>query len=157
MRMYYTKPELKDLSQGARIAFVRQFRKMTQDDVALKLGVEGANRRRIMTRYEKGQRNPNEDRTLEISQILNVNYNAIKRYDFKDPVDICYILLWLDELMPKYKMDIPNLFDTDNNNVDAIKKVLSELEIMRNKRSSKEISYEDYIEWKIGYEVRKDG
>ena len=59
--------------------------------------------------------------------------------------------------MPKYKMDIPNLFDTDNNNVDAIKKVLSELEIMRNKRSSKEISYEDYIEWKIGYEVRKDG
>ena len=41
--------------------------------------------------------------------------------------------------------------------VDAIKKVLSELEIMRNKRSSKEISYEDYIEWKIGYEVRKDG
>ena len=157
MRMYYTKPELKDLSQGARIAFVRQFRKMTQDDVSGKLGIAGDNKRRTMTRYEKGQRNPNEDRTFEISQILNVNYNAIKRYDFKDPVDICYILLWLDELMPKYKMDIPNLFDADNNNVDAIKKVLSELEIMRNKRSSKEISYEDYIEWKIGYEVRNDG
>lgn len=38
MRLYYIRPELRDLSQGSRIAFVRQFRHMTQDEVAGKLG-----------------------------------------------------------------------------------------------------------------------
>lgn len=33
MRVIYSKPELKDLSQGSRIAFIRQFRYMTQDEV----------------------------------------------------------------------------------------------------------------------------
>ena len=37
MRILYTKPELVDLSQGSRIAFARQFRFMTQDDVSDKL------------------------------------------------------------------------------------------------------------------------
>ena len=31
MRVIYSKPELKDLSQDSRIAFIRQFRYMTQD------------------------------------------------------------------------------------------------------------------------------
>lgn len=30
MRLIYTKPKLRDLSQGLRIAFVRQFRFLTQ-------------------------------------------------------------------------------------------------------------------------------
>lgn len=34
MRLMYLKPVLRDLSQGSRIAFVRQFRRMTQDDVS---------------------------------------------------------------------------------------------------------------------------
>lgn len=70
MRLMYTKPKLRDLSQGARIAFVRQFRLMTQDDVSDKLRLTGECKRRTMTRYEKGDRNPKEDRTLEIAQIL---------------------------------------------------------------------------------------
>lgn len=39
MRLLYTKPELKDLSQGSRIAFVRQLRLMTQDEVFDKLEI----------------------------------------------------------------------------------------------------------------------
>lgn len=83
MRLLYTKPELNDLSQGSRIAFARQFRLMTQDEVSDKLGLTGECKRRTMTRYEKGGRNPKEDRTLEIAQILNVNYNAIKNMILK--------------------------------------------------------------------------
>lgn len=37
MRVIYSKPELKDLSQGSRITFIRQFRYMTQDEVSDKL------------------------------------------------------------------------------------------------------------------------
>lgn len=37
IRLIYTKSKLKDLSQGSRIVFIRQFRLMTQDDVSDKL------------------------------------------------------------------------------------------------------------------------
>ena len=84
MRILYTKPELVDLSQGSRISFARQFRFMTQDDVSDKLGLTGECKRRTMTRYEKGNRNPKDDRTSEIAKILDININAIKKYDIKD-------------------------------------------------------------------------
>ena len=60
------KPELKDLSQGSRIVYIRYYRGMTQHEVADMLGVQHDNKRRIMTRYEKGQRNSKEDRTRNI-------------------------------------------------------------------------------------------
>ena len=69
-----SKPELKDLSQGSRIAYVRYYRGMTQHQVADMSGVQHDNKRRIMTRYEKGNRNPKESRTREIAKILNVSY-----------------------------------------------------------------------------------
>lgn len=65
MRVIYSKSELKDLSQGSRIAFIRQFRYMTQDEVSDKLGLTGECKRRTMTRYEKEDRNPKSDRTNE--------------------------------------------------------------------------------------------
>ena len=74
MRLIYTKPKLKDLSQGSRIAFARQFRLVTQDNVSDKLGLTGECKRRTMTRYEKGERNPKDDRTLEIANILTILY-----------------------------------------------------------------------------------
>lgn len=37
MRLMYLKSRLKDLSQGSRISFVRQFRQITQDELADKL------------------------------------------------------------------------------------------------------------------------
>ena len=112
MRVMYTKPKLKDLSQGSRIAFVRQFRLMTQDDVSDKLGLTGECKRRTITRYEKGDRNPKDDRTLEIAQILNVNINSIKKYEYKEPIDIIYTLMWLEELISNYNIDlscVPNI------------------------------------------------
>ena len=39
MRVLYTKPVLKDLSQGSRIAFARQFRRVSQDYVSDNLGL----------------------------------------------------------------------------------------------------------------------
>ena len=76
MRILYTKPELVDLSQGSRIAFARQFRFMTQDDVSDKLGLTGECKRRTMTRYEKGNRNPKDDRTSEIAMLQTRNNHS---------------------------------------------------------------------------------
>ena len=73
MRLIYSRPILDDLSQGSRIAFARQFRFMSQDELSDKLGITGENKRRTMTRYEKGQRNPKEDRTKIIAEIVSAN------------------------------------------------------------------------------------
>ena len=96
MRLLYTKPRLNDLSQGSRIAFARQFRTMSQDEVSDILGLTGECKRRTMTRYEKGDRNPKLKRLEEISSILKVNINSLKEYDFNNPIDVVYIFIWMD-------------------------------------------------------------
>ncbi len=123
MRLIYTKPLLKDLSQGSRIAFVRQFRLMTQDEVSDKLGLTGECKRRTMTRYEKGNRNPKNDRTMEIAQILNVNIASIKKYDYKNVEDIIYTLMWLEELLPNYHIDLSDVLSVKNNTILELKKI----------------------------------
>ena len=153
MRLLYTKPELKDLSQGSRIAFVRQFRLMTQDEVSDKLGLTGECKRRTMTRYEKGERNPKDDRTYELSKILKVNYNAIKKYDLKDQSDILYTLMWLEELFPRYQIDLSRIPSINDDNIIKFKEFINEWEEMRTKRFKREISYEQYVEWKLNLEV----
>lgn len=70
--------ELENLTQGARITYARQFRRLTQDEVAEKLGLTEESKRRTMARYENGDRNQKEDRLLEIANILNANKNGIK-------------------------------------------------------------------------------
>lgn len=150
MRLIYTKPKLKDLSQGSRIAFARQFRFMSQNDVSDKLGLSGECKRRTMTRYEKGNRNPKDERTRQIADILNVNYNAIKNYDYKETIDVIYTLLWLEELILNYEIDlsrVPSLYS----NKEIIQAFLDEWDKMRLKRKRKYISYEEYIEWKLNY------
>ena len=154
MRILYTKPELVDLSQGSRIAFARQFRFMTQDDVSDKLGLTGECKRRTMTRYEKGNRNPKDDRTSEIAKILDININAIKKYDYKEPIDLLYPLMWLEELIPKYQIDISKVPNINDENIVMFKQFINEWNVMREKRNKREITYEEYIEWKLTYEVK---
>lgn len=156
MRLIYTKPKLKDLSIGSRIAFVRQFRLMTQNDVSDELGISGDCKRRTMARYENGNRNQKESRVLELAEILNVSINSIKLYDYKNPIDIIYTLMWLEELFPNYKIDLPETYDNLNINNLLTSKFMAEWTEMRIKRANRKITYEEYIEWKLNYEIEKE-
>lgn len=156
MRLLYTKPRLNDLSQGSRIAFARQFRTMSQDEVSDILGLTGECKRRTMTRYEKGDRNPKLKRLEEISSILKVNINSLKEYDFNNPIDVVYIFMWMEELIPNYVIDVSKIPRVDEYYIDVVKKSLEEWTDMRIKRLRKEISYEDYIEWKLNYEIKEE-
>lgn len=138
MRLMYLKPRLKDLTIGSRIAFVRQFRNLTQEDVSEKLGLNGENKGSTMTRYEKGER------ILELSKIFNVNINSIKNYEYKEPIDLIYHLLWLEELYPYMKIELPITYYSENSFI--IKKFMDERNEMRKKRAKREITYEEYIE-----------
>ena len=106
MRYLFLKPKLKDLTQGSRIAFARQFRKFTQDEVSEKLRLTGENKRVNMTRYEKGERTPKDDRLIEIANILKINHHSIEKYNFENPLDIVYIFTWLEKLYPKMNIDV---------------------------------------------------
>lgn len=153
MRLMYTRPVLRDLSQGSRIAFVRQFRQMTQDEVSDKLGITGENKRRTMTQYEKGNKNPKEERTKIIANILDVNFNLIKKYDFKNKTDIVYIIMWLEEIIPNYKIDLSDIPYVRDRKLLFYENIIFEWTQMREKREKREISYAEYIEWKFSYVV----
>ncbi len=84
----------------------------------------GENKRRVMTRYESGERCPKEDRLLEIANVLNININCIQKGIFNKFEDIIYFLLWLEELYPKMNIDlvISEYFrnDRDNNRCNSL-------------------------------------
>lgn len=149
----YSRPILRDLSQGSRIAFVRQLRSKTQDEISGLLGATGDNRRRTMTRYEKGDRNPNISRTKKIAELLNVSYEAIKQYNYKEPIDLIYTLLWLEELIPNYHFDLSEVSTGDETFLSILKTFIGEWDTIRKKRKRREIKYSDYIEWKITYSL----
>lgn len=157
MRLIYTKPKLRDLSQGSKISFVRQFRFLTQDDVSDKLGLTGECKRRTMTRYEKEDRNPKDERLTEISSILNVSINSIKKYDYNKPIDLIYTLMWLEELIPNYYINFSNIPNINELYIVTIKKFYDEWNNMRNKRLKREIFYKEYIEWKLNYDLKEVG
>ena len=143
--IYYSMTILDDLSQGSRIAYIRQFRNLTQDDVSDSLGLTGECKRRTMTRYEKGERAPKEERLKVLAKILLTNINLIKVYDFKSESDLVYFLLWLEIKYPKLRID----FDTKS---DKFNKFLEVWNQMRLKYQAGKIKLEDYIEWKLTYE-----
>ena len=143
MRLLYTKPKLKDMSQGSRIAFARQFRLMTQDNVSDKLGLTG----------EKGNRNPKKDRIEKLSDILDVNCNAIKKYDYLEIIDVIYSLMWLEELKPNYRIDLSDVPYVDESQIISIRKFINEWDCIRTKRQKREITYNEYINWKLNYKL----
>ena len=87
-----------------------------------------------MARYESGDRKPKENRLLEIAKSLNVDVNAIKKYDYKELIDVIYTLIWLEELMPNYRIDFCDVPNINNNDILVIKNYVKEWNLMKNKR-----------------------
>ena len=155
MKYVYLKPELDNLSQGERIAFARQMRGMSQDEVSDKLGLTGESKRRTMARYERGDRIPKEDRLLEIAKILNVNVKCLKEFDFRNDEDMIYMLLWMEEMYPRMNIDLGISEYFPNKRDRKIQKFIKEWKEIRRKRQEHEITYDEYIEWKFQYEFKE--
>ena len=156
-KMYiYLKPILNDLSLGSRLSVVRQFRELTQDDVAEYLGLEGENKRRTITRYETNERIPNIERLKDLRRLFNVNINSIKPYNFKSLEDNVYILLWMEELYPD-SFKFFEIFEHHNTNENLIMMRFSDKwKEMREKRRNREITWDEYIEWKLNYQIKEE-
>lgn len=44
-----------------------------------------------MSRYEKEDRNPKDDRVKDIARFFKVNFNSLKKYDYKNLEDLIYL------------------------------------------------------------------
>ena len=157
MRLLYVKPELRDLSQGSRIAFVRVLRHLSQDSVSDYLGLTGDCKRRSMTRYEKGDRNPKDERVKKLACLFNVSFNSLKKYDYKKPEDLIYLFFWLEELIPNYRLDLSQVKNINDDRIKVLVNSLLEWKVQKLKRDRHEISYEDYLNWKLNYEIKGVG
>lgn len=156
MLILYSKPTATGISQGERIAYIRQLRMMTQDEVSGKLNLTGECKRRTMTRYEKGNRNPKEERVIELSKILQVNKDSIKKYDFKSVIDLIYLFLWLEEIFPNIYIEIPNITLRVDKDREKLQKFFNEWQEMKFKRKHGDISFYEYIDWKFNYEIKEE-
>ena len=65
--MYYSKQTLKNVSQGARLEYIRKLRYMSTDDVAKYFGFGGKDPHKTFNSYENNYREPSKGRLKEIS------------------------------------------------------------------------------------------
>ena len=155
MKNYFFKPELENLSQGARLKFVRELRYMSKPNVAEFLDLGGEKPTDSIDKYERNAREPQAERLEDLADLFDVSNYAIRRYNFVDPNEVIYYHMWEEELCP-YSQFIFN--------IDAMKKTFYNEDIirgfeaweeMRVKREKGEISDSEYIEWKLHFDLEK--
>ena len=150
------KPELENLSQGARLKYIRGLRYLKKDCVADYFELGGERKERTISRYENNSRIPNKERLIELANLYNVSINAIKEYKYDDPIDIIYIFMWLEEQFPYYELNFDNANIKYNPYNINVQKGLAEWKKMKEKRENVEITTVEYIEWKLNYEIGKE-
>lgn len=78
---------------------------------------------------------------------------AIKEYDFSNPIDVIYNLMWLEEEFPYYEInfDADSYEQTEYNEI--VQNAINDWQEMKDKRENYEISDEEYLEWKLNFEI----
>ena len=61
--------------------------------------------------------------------------------------------MWKEELIPYYGVDLDGISNNLNEYAKEVVNGLNELKAMKEKRENFEISDQDYIEWKLNYEL----
>lgn len=153
MSNYFFRPELRDLTKGARLQFVREFRYLNEKNVAEELGLGGKDLARTIRDYERNATKPLPGRLEELAELYEVSIDAIRDYDFSNPIDLIYIAMWQEELMPYFDINIEDISNNLNEYAKEVVNGLNEWKAMKEKRENGEISDQEYIEWKLNYEL----
>ena len=68
-----------------------------------------------------------------------------------DPIDLVYIAMWEEELMPFFDINIYNIASKLSDYGKRVLDGLREWKEMKERRENGEISTHDYIEWKLNF------
>lgn len=148
--MFYIKPNLKNMSQGARLEYIREVRHMTKEDVAAYFGFGGRESNKTIREYENNTTSPS--RLEELAELFEVSIDAIRKYDFTNPIDEIYYQMWLEEQYPYYEFKLTDRFAGSSYNLN-VQKGINEWLRMREKRENYEITDLEYLEWKLNFKL----
>ena len=131
MSNYFFKPELENLSQGARLKFVRELRYMSKSNVAEFLQLGGDKPTDSVDKYERNAREPQPQRLETLAELFNVSDYAIRKYNFVDPPEV---------KIEKAKQSVKKLLDFNYNGINdiLIEEVVERITV-----------HKDWFEWKL--------
>jgi hypothetical protein len=90
-------------------------------------------------------------------KLTNVWHDGgIKKYDYKNPIDVVYTLIWLEELIPNYSVNLECTKNLSSDDILKIQTAIDKWNIMKSKRNKREISYKEYTNWKLTYDFGGD-
>ena len=148
--MFYKKELLKNMSQGARLRFIRENKGIDPNDIAKYLGYKS---NKSIREWENNTKSPDAKNLHRLAEAYGVSIDAIKKYDFIDPIDEIYFQMWLEEQYPYYQFQLPDRFKCSSYNLN-VQNGINEWLKMREKRENYEITDLEYLEWKLYYKLK---
>ena len=148
--MFYKKELLENMSQGARLKFIRKNKGINLNDIAAYLGYSS---NKTIRDWENNTKSPDARNLPRLAEAYGVSIDAIKNYDFIDPIDEIFYQMWLEEQYPYYEFKLSDRFGGSSYNFNVQNGINEWLE-MRKKRENHEITDQEYIEWKLNYKIK---
>jgi len=165
------------MTTGKRIRFIRTFRGMTQKELGIALGFDAGSADIRVSQYESDNRKTIKEPMLhQMAEILKVNYNALKTYEFDNPLDVMESFFWFEEEFPlqialfefqtdkdidKPSMKIPA--GTDGEAIESpiavmfalpeYRKCFKEWQQKKRDYYNGVITKEEYVEWKLQWDL----
>lgn len=162
---------------GERIKRIREFRKMTQKDLGVEIGFPAKSAAVCIAQYESCKVSPKKDTALLMSKVLNCNYiNIYYDENLGKAERFMFDLFWMEEStgsslyifqLEKYSNDtdkrtIYGMYNDYNYdsifppvalafNYSLINDFMREWAYHFNERQKKEISNDEYFEWKLDW------
>lgn len=149
--MFYKKELLENMSQGARLKFIRKNKGIELNDIAKYLGYSS---NKPIREWENNTKSPDARNLPRLAEAYGVSIDAIKNYDFIDPIDEIYYQMWYEEQYPYYQLKLPDRFTRSSYNFN-VQKGINEWLKLREKRENYEITDQEYLELKLNFKIEK--
>ena len=147
--MFCKKELLENMSQGARLRFIRENKGIELNDIAAYLGYSS---NKPIRAWEYNTKSPAARNLSRLAEAYGVCIDAIKKYDFIDPIDEIYYQMWYEEQYPYYQFQLPDRFAGSAYNFN-VQNGINELLKMREKRENYEITDQEYLERKLNFKL----
>ena len=148
--MFFKKELLKNMSQGARLKFIRENKGIGLNDIAEYLGYSS---NKPIREWENNTKSPDVRNLSRLAEAYGVCIDAIKKYDFIDPIDEIYYQMWYEEQYPYYQFQLPDRFAGSAYNFN-VQNGINEWLKMKEKSEKYEITDKEYLEWKLNYKLK---
>lgn len=116
--MFYKKELLENMSQGARLKFIRKNKGINLNDIAAYLGYSS---NKTIRDWENNTKSPDARNLPRLAEAYGVSIDAIKNYDFIDPIDEIFYQMWLEEQYPYYEFKLSDRFGGSSYNFNVQK------------------------------------